>query len=46
MKPLASRLVFKLKLDADGAIEHYNARLVARGDQQVEGVNYQDIFHQ
>jgi hypothetical protein len=36
--------VFKLKLDADGAIERYKARLVARGDQQVEGINYQDTF--
>ncbi len=38
VKPLASRLVFKLKLDADGAIEHYKARRVALGDQQVEGM--------
>ncbi len=44
VKPLASRLVFKLKLDADRAIERYKAQLVARGDQQVEGVNYQDTF--
>jgi hypothetical protein len=39
-KPLALRLVLKLELDADGAIERYKARLVNRGDQQVEGVNY------
>jgi hypothetical protein len=44
VKPLQSRFVFKLKLDADGAIERYKARLVARGDQQIEGVNYQDTF--
>jgi hypothetical protein len=44
VKPLSSRFVFKLKLDADGAIERYKARLVARGDQQIEGVNYQDTF--
>lgn len=44
VKPLSSQLVFKLKLDADGGIERYKARLVARGDQQVEGVNYQDTF--
>jgi hypothetical protein len=43
VKPLLSRFVFKLKLDTDGAIERYKARLVARGDQQV-GVNYQDTF--
>jgi hypothetical protein len=33
-----------LKLDAEGAIERYEARLVARGDQQVKGINYQDTF--
>jgi hypothetical protein len=43
-KPLSSRFVFKLKLDADGGVERYKARLVARGDQQIEGVNYQDTF--
>jgi hypothetical protein len=44
VKPLASRFVFKLKLDVEGAIERYKARLVARGDQQVEGIKYQDTF--
>jgi hypothetical protein len=44
IKPVSSRFVFKLKLDADGVIERYKARLVARGDQQIEGVNYQDTF--
>jgi hypothetical protein len=33
--PLASRFVFKLKLDSNGAIERYKARLVARGDEPV-----------
>jgi hypothetical protein len=44
VKPLASRFVFKLKLDSNGAVERYNARLVARGDQQFKGVNYKDTF--
>jgi hypothetical protein len=44
VKPLASRFVFKLKRDSDGAVERYKARLVARGDQQIEGVNYNDTF--
>ncbi len=43
VKPLLSRFVFKRKLNADGAIERYKARLVARGDQD-EGVNYQETF--
>jgi hypothetical protein len=43
-KPLASRFVFKLKLNSDGAIERYKARFVARGDQQVEGINFKDTF--
>jgi hypothetical protein len=44
VKSLVSRFVFKLKFDADEAIERYKARLVALGDQQNEGVNYQDTF--
>ncbi len=44
VKPLLSLFVIKLKLDADGAFERYKARLVARGDQQVEGVYFQDTF--
>ena len=44
VKPLQSRLVFKLKLNANGGVERYKARLVARGDQQIEGVNYQETF--
>jgi hypothetical protein len=44
VKPLAPRFVFKLKLDSDGAVERYKARLVAHGDQQIEGVNCNDTF--
>jgi hypothetical protein len=33
VKPLASRFVFKLKRDSDGAVERYKARLVARCSQ-------------
>jgi len=44
IKPLQSQFIFKLKLAADGSIERYKARLVARGDQQIEGVNYQETF--
>ena len=34
--------IFKLKTDINGNIERYKARLVARGDSQIYGVNYTD----
>ncbi|GMG15399.1 unnamed protein product [Phytophthora fragariaefolia] len=43
-KFLHSKWVFKLKTHADGSIERYKARLVARGDQQEYGVNYTYTF--
>ncbi len=46
VKPLASRFVFKSKRDSDKAVERYKARLVARGDQQIVGINYMTRFHQ
>jgi hypothetical protein len=33
-----------LKLNADGAIERYKSLMVARSDQLVAGVNYQNTF--
>jgi hypothetical protein len=41
---IKSRFAFNLKFDIGVAFERYKARLVARGDQQIEGVNYQDRF--
>jgi hypothetical protein len=43
-KPLHSKWVFKTKLDADGGIERFKARLVACGNEQQAGVNYNDTF--
>ncbi|KAG3118187.1 hypothetical protein PI124_g3546 [Phytophthora idaei] len=43
-KLLQTKWVFKLKKHADGSIERYKARLVARGDQQEYGVNYTYTF--
>jgi hypothetical protein len=44
MKQLVSRFVFKLKLGSNRAVERYKARLVARGDQQIDGVNFKGTF--
>lgn len=48
-KPLSTKIiknkwVFKVKRDQDGRVEKYKARLVARGDQQRLGVNYEEVY--
>nr|CCA19288.1 PREDICTED: similar to pol polyprotein putative [Albugo laibachii Nc14] len=43
-KLLHSKGVYKLKMNADGTIERYKSRLVARGDEQVYGVDYTFTF--
>jgi hypothetical protein len=44
VKPLHSKWVFKTKLDADGGVEWFKARLVACGNEQQAGINYNDTF--
>jgi transposase InsO family protein len=39
-----SRWLFKIKHAADGSIEKYKARFVARGFSQKEGIDYEETF--
>ena len=41
---ISSQMVFKVKSDKHGNVLKFKCRLVARGDTQKEGVNYDDTF--
>ncbi|CAI7882254.1 unnamed protein product [Closterium sp. NIES-53] len=43
-KAITSKWLFKIKSDADGKIKHYKSRLVAKGYQQKEKVDYKELF--
>ena len=43
-KIIGNRMIFKVKLDENGLVERYKARLVAQGFSQVFGEDYNQVF--
>ena len=43
-KPITTKWFFKLKKTAEGVVNKLKAQIVARGFQQKEGVDYNEIF--
>ena len=44
VKPIRSKWVFSIKLRSDGSLDRYKARLVALGNKQEYGVDYEETF--
>ena len=42
---VTSKWIYKIKHVADGIIEKYKARFLARGFSQKQGIYYEEIFH-
>ena len=43
-KAIGCRFVYKIKQTRDGIIERYKARLVARGDLSIKGIDFTETF--
>lgn len=43
-KIVGSKWILKRKLNADGIVQHYKARLVAQGCTQIFGLDYEETF--
>ena len=41
---VGSRWIYKIKYAADGSLEKYKARFVAKGYAQKEGIDYEETF--
>ncbi|RDX70050.1 putative mitochondrial protein, partial [Mucuna pruriens] len=43
-KAIGCKLVYKIKYNSYGSVEHHKARLIVQGDNEKEGVNYNETL--